>query len=153
MKKFVFQLDALFKIKAAQKEKLQKEYSEAEISRVNAVRKKELLEKKMEDENTGYQARVKKGMTAGEIGANSVFFEDLQKQQKTAEADAKRAGENAERKQRELLEIFREIKTLEKLREKQYEAYLAEAEKREESVIEDILSFNLEKNAEGKAVR
>lgn len=153
MKKFVFQLDALFKIKAAQKEKLQKEYSEAEISRINAVRKKELLEKKMEDENTGYQARVKKGMTAGEIGANSVFFEDLQKQQKTAEADAKRAGENAERKQRELLEIFREIKTLEKLREKQYEAYLAEAEKREESVIEDILSFNLEKNAEGKAAR
>ncbi|NCB50683.1 MAG: hypothetical protein EOM54_02200 [Clostridia bacterium] len=148
MKKFVFQLDSLYKVKKQQQERLQKEYAEAESLHANAVTKKTCLEKKIEYENALYENKARKGMTVSEIQANSVFFEDMEKRLKTAVEEAGLAGQSAERKRQELLSVFEEIKTLEKLRERQYEDYLAEVEKRERSHIEDLISFRLsDKNA------
>jgi flagellar FliJ protein len=143
MKKFNFQLDSLYKVRNAQKDNLQKAYSEAETQYDDAVRKKERLEDMIEDENARYESKVRQGMPVGEMRANSAFIGDLLQRRTTAEADAERARQTAERRQQELLEAFREVKTLEKLREKQYEDYLAEEGKREKSRLEDILSFNI----------
>lgn len=143
MKKFVFQLDSLYKVRNAQKENMQKDYCEAEALYDNAVKKKERLEKMVADENAKYEAKAQKGMAVGEMRASCAFLEDLLQQQKMAETDAQRAGQNAERKQQALLEAYREVKTLEKLREKQYGDYLTEEAKREKSRLEDILSFGI----------
>ncbi len=148
MKKFVFQLDALYQVKRARKDQLQKEYSEAAALYHAALEKKDALDSALEAESVRYEARAKKGMTAGELLAGSAFFADLQKRRKSAAADAERARRHAEGRQRELLEAFQDIKALEKLQDKQYEAYLAEEGKQETSRIEDMLSFSLSGQAQ-----
>ena len=143
MKKFVFQLESLLKVKKTQRETLQIEYSETKTAYGNALTKKELIEKTIDNEREQYENRAKNGMTVSEIRASSDYFDELRKHQKSAATDAERAKQVAERKHQELLVVFREIKTLEKLREKQYENYLAEEGKRDSRSVEDMLSFNI----------
>jgi flagellar FliJ protein len=152
MKKFIFQLDTLYKIKTTLRDKLQTEYAEAETALGNAVRRKERLEKEIDDESATYEARAKKGMTVSAIRLSSTFLEELGRLHRTAVAEADRARQNAEQKRSELLGVFQDIKALEKLREKQYEEYLADEEKRETNRIEDIISFSIsEKSVNTKA--
>ena len=62
---------------------------------------------------------------------------------KTAEKDVEKALAEANRRRRaNLIAIFKEIKVLEKLYEKQYGEYLKELGKSEAKTLEDIISFN-----------
>jgi len=153
MKKFVFQLDALYSIKKTLKDKLQAEYAEAEAILESAVLKKDRMEKTIEEESEKFKAKARSGIAVYEIQTNEAFLEDLLKQHKAAVADTERARRNAERKRNELLGVFQETKALEKLRDRQYKEFLVQAEKHEMNVVEDILSYNISKeNVNRKAM-
>jgi len=143
MKKFMFSLDSLLEIKKTLKEKAQAEYADAHAVLEKAECEKVRLDKIFEDESEKFEAKVKKGITVGDIQANMIYFDQLQVMIRNALKDVNRAQEDANRKQMILIELFKEIKVLEKLRQKQYLTYLLEEGKKETNASEDILSFNI----------
>ena len=144
MKKFVYSLDPLYKVKTTTKEKLQTEYMAAQTAFGEAYQKRQQIQDTLSEETQKYEAKVKgTGITAGDMLTYGLFFEDLQDREIAAAKDLERARRNASRKQEELTGVFREVKMSEKLREKQYEEYRINEEKKEKSVIEDLLSYNV----------
>lgn len=148
MKKFQFTLAALMKIKETAKETLMVEYAEAE-SQLSAVREiKKRLETRYTEECRSFENKCVRGMKPCDMRDIANFLEELRAKIKRTEAAEKEALKKVEAKRQELAEVYKEIKTLEKLREKQYREYLAEAEKEEVKIREDILAFNITGNAE-----
>lgn len=143
MKKFVFPLDALYKIKKPLKDKLQAEYSAAEATLDKACCKKKQLQNTLIDDTQKYEVKAKEGLTVGDIQDYSRFFEELHKYVQAASKEVDRAQNDVNRKRDQLIEAFKEIKILEKLREKKYGEFMLEEEKTESNVLEDILSFNI----------
>lgn len=143
MKKFVFSLSALFDVKKTAKDKLQAEFAAAEAALAAAIRKKEGLEQTLEDKTEEYEQKARKGMTVSDIGGYTIYFEELQGLIKAAAREVDKAQKEANFKRNELIAVFKEIKVLEKLYEKQYREYMAEEVKSETKAVEDILSYNV----------
>jgi flagellar export protein FliJ len=136
------------KIKETAKETLMVEYAEAE-SQLSAVREiKKRLETRYTEECRSFENKCVRGMKPCDMRDIANFLEELRAKIKRTEAAEKEALKKVEAKRQELAEVIEEIKTLEKLREKQYREYLAEAEKEEVKIREDILAFNITGNAE-----
>lgn len=136
------------KIKETAKETLMVEYAEAE-SQLSAVREiKKRLETRYAEECRSFENKCVRGMKPCDMRDIANFLEELRAKIKRTEAAEKEALKKVEAKRQELAEVYKEIKTLEKLREKQYREYLAEAEKEEVKIREDILAFNITGNAE-----
>ena len=143
MKKFTFSLHALFEIKKTLKEKAQADYAAAEAALDEAICVKVALDRIFLNENDKYQKKVIKGITAGDMEAHSIYFEELREMIATAESDVTRLQETVRCRQAALVEIFKEIKVLEKLRQKQYLEYLSQQEKQDAGAREDLLAFNI----------
>ena len=150
MKKFVFSLNALYEVKKKLRDKLQAEYAAAEAIHRAAVRKKEGLEHMLDEKKTEYELRAKSGMTVADLMFYDNYFEDLQGQIKAAEKETERALSEVNHKRGELVAVFKEIKVLEKLYEKQYGEYLKELEKSESKTMEDIVSYKAADNQGGE---
>lgn len=143
MKKFIFSLDVLLQIKKTLKDKLQTEHAAAAGALDKALRIKVCLDKVLMDEAENYEAKVKNGIFVGDIQAHAIYMEELQEMIAAATHDVTRAQEEVNRKQAALLEIFKEIRVLEKLRRKQYLEYLTEEKKQETNAREDMLSYHV----------
>ena len=143
MKKFIFSLNALYDVKKTLRDKIQAEYAAAEAAYRAAVRKKEELERTLDEKKEEYEQKARQGMTVGDLLGYDIYFEELQGQIVAAEKEADRALAEVNRKRNELVAVFKEIKVLEKLYEKQYGEYLKELEKSESKAIEDIVSFKV----------
>ncbi|MPM15778.1 hypothetical protein SDC9_62150 [bioreactor metagenome] len=151
MKRFVFSLDALFELKKNLKDKIQAEYAQAEAALDKALCVKVALDKVYMDENERYEQKAQRGITAADAGAHVIYFDELQQAIATATEDVMRAQDEANRKQGLLLEIHKEIKTLEKLRRKQYLEYLAEEEKQEANARDELVAFSMAEQAAADA--
>lgn len=143
MKKFVFSLNSLFELKKTLKDKAQAEYAAAAAALQNAVKAKEALERLFAEKTAEYEAKLRKGIAVGDIGSYGRFFDELGERIKAAQAEIIRAQRVADAKREELTEVFKEIEVLKKLQKKQYQEYLKEEEKKEKSVLDDIMSFNI----------
>lgn len=143
MKKFVFSLNSLYELKKTLKDKIRAEYAAAEAALDKAVKEKELLDRAFAEKNEEYEAKIKKGMVVSDIQSYVNFFEELQEQIRAALQEILRAQKAADEKREELVEVFKEIEVLKKLRHKQYQEYLKEEDKKEKSVLDDIMSFNI----------
>lgn len=141
MKKFIFGLEALLDVKKMQKDHLHKEYIQAAAQLEQALEEKETLETECRQENEKYEAKVKKGIAAGDLEGYSIFFKALHESIAEACRRITRAGEETEAKRDALACAYREVKSLEKLREKQYGEYLEQEEKKETRLTEDILAY------------
>lgn len=141
MKKFVFSLRALLELKLAGKERLRAEYASAEAAAAEALRRRQALEQKQACEGAEFEKRCRLGMAACDVSLGMLYLKQLQEAVTAAEQSEARAAREAAAKQTELVEVHREVKSLEKLERKQYLAWLAEAEKRETGAMEDLLSF------------
>jgi flagellar FliJ protein len=143
MKKFVFSLNALYEVKKTLRDKVQAEYAAAEAAYKAAVERKESLERTLDEKKEEYEIKAKKGMTVGDLQGYDNWFEELQGRIKAAGLEVERALREANHKRNELIAVFKEIKVLEKLYEKQYSEYLKELEKSETKAVEDIVSFKV----------
>lgn len=146
MKKFSFTLQALYDVKKTQKDKLQAEYAAAYANYIAALEMKNKLEKTLSDKTTEYESKARNGMTVSGLNGYALYFEDLRGQVKEAERASDKAFREANNKRDELTAVFKEIKVLEKLFEKQYGDYLKEFEKSETKAVEDIVSFKTTEN-------
>ncbi|SHH83774.1 flagellar FliJ protein [Sporobacter termitidis DSM 10068] len=143
MKKFVFSLNALYDVKKTLRDKLQAEYAAAEAAHRAAVERKESLENTLDEKKEEHEQKAKNGMTVSELLGYDVYFEELQERIKAAALAVDRALQEVNRKRNELVAVFKEIKVLEKLYEKQYGEYLKDLEKSETKAVEDIVSFQI----------
>ncbi|MPM03689.1 hypothetical protein SDC9_49956 [bioreactor metagenome] len=143
MKKFMFSLSTLFEMKKTRKDELQREYTEAKAKLERAFSEKITLDQICADESRRYEAKVKKGVTAADMEAHAIYFKELCDKISAAANQVTCAQLEVNQKQGALVETFKEIKALEKLREKQYREYLAEEEKQGNKIREDILAFNI----------
>lgn len=149
MKKFQFSLSALYNVKKMQRDKLQAEFAAAEVAHRAAVEKKAALEKTLDDKQSEFEEKASGGMTVGDINGYAVYFEELQERIKAAGLDAERALREVNQKRGELVAVFKEIKVLDKLYEKQYSDFLKEFEKSEAKAVEDIVSYKVTEPQEG----
>ncbi|HOQ15006.1 MAG TPA: flagellar export protein FliJ [Bacillota bacterium] len=143
MKKFVFPFDSLYRVKQSLKDKLQAEYYAAEAELRKAIEKRDGLLAIRKEETEAYEAIAVHGISPGTIEAYSDFFNELENMISLASKQVDIARRKAEQKRSELAEIYKEVKALEKLRERKYADYLDEQQKAEAVVIQDILSFKV----------
>ena len=143
MKKFVFSLNSLYELKKTLKDKIQGEYAAAEAALSKAIEEKAILDRTFLEKSEEYEAKLKKGMIVSDIQSYINFLEELQELIRTAQTVVIRAQGLADAKREELVEVFKEIEVLKKLKQKQYQEYLKEVEKKEKSVLDDIMSFNI----------
>lgn len=143
MKKFVFSLNALYEVKKSQKDKIQAEYAAAEAAYRAALQKKENMEKTLADKKELFEIKAAEGMTVSDFKGYAEYFEEMQEHIKAAAIESEKAQREVSHKRNELVAVFKEIKVLEKLYEKQYGAYLKELEKSETKAVEDIISFKI----------
>jgi flagellar FliJ protein len=149
MKKFVFTLETLLKVKKTIRDKLRAEYAVALTALNRAKGENERLDRILEDESKAYERRAKKGITVSDFEARAMYLNELQCMISSARQKLSRARDEEGRSQAALAAVHKEIKVLEKLRRKQYLEYLAEEEKRETGAREDILSFHMTEKAAG----
>ena len=149
MKKFVFSLNALYEVKKTHKDRLQTELAAAEAIYRAAIERKADLEKTLEDRKNEFETKAADGMTVGDLKGYAVYFEEMQERIKTAGKEVDHALREVNQRRNELVSVFKEIKVLEKLYEKQYSEYIKDIEKSETKAVEDIVSFKVTDSQSG----
>lgn len=143
MKKFVFSLQVLLKVKLSL-EKQQKavlmEVQQRLYEQEAQMRRLKEQQAVMQDE---YGKETKKGIRSDRLQIYGRYFdrmrEDIAGQKKLIE----QTQEERAQAQAVLLRTMKEIKSLNKLRERQYQEYLAEVAREEEKAIGDLVSFKV----------
>ncbi|NLA87654.1 MAG: flagellar export protein FliJ [Clostridiales bacterium] len=143
MKKFTFSLNALYEVKKAQKDRLQTALAAAEATYRAAVEKKANLENTLEDRKDEFESKASAGMTVSDLKGYAIYFEEMQERIKAAGKEVDRAFREVNQRRNELVSVFKEIKVLEKLYEKQHGEYLKDIEKSETKAVEDIVSYQV----------
>lgn len=149
MKRFAFSLKALYEVKKTQKDKLQAELAAAEAGYRAAVKKKSSMEKTLEEKKEEFEVKASNGMTVNDLKGYDDYFEELQEHIKAAGKEVDRTLREANLKRNELVSVFKELKVLEKLYEKQYSDYLKDLEKGETKAVEDIVSYKVTERGDG----
>ncbi|MGI5970196.1 MAG: flagellar export protein FliJ [Oscillospiraceae bacterium] len=142
MKRFVFSLQPLLKLKRINEKQKKTELAEIQNRLNELYAEKEELERRLEESSIGYKKEMRKGMPPPRMAWYANFADYLQAHLKALNASICEAERIKEAKQSELVTLMKEIKTIEKLREEQYRAYLEEAAKDEERVLGDLISYN-----------
>ena len=142
MKKFKFSLQSVLRVKT-----IHEKQKKAELAEIQSVLNKLLthradLVKKLENSSSQYGAEMRAGMTVPRMAWYLNFADYIQSQIKALDVSIREAEQKKQDKRTELIAVVKEIKTIEKLREEQYKAYLEEVSKEEEKVLGDLISFN-----------
>jgi len=144
MKKFKFTLEAVNKHKLTI-EKLQK----AELKRAQAI-----MQQLLDEENRFKNAWIQTGESLDKIlrsGENAVaalaehdaYFRYLREALIKVKGKIIKAQEVIDEIQERLILTMKELKTYDKLRDEQYQAYLKEVQIEEEKIIGDMVSFKI----------
>ena len=142
MKRFHFSLQALYQVKMTKKDKAQADYAAARAAMDQAIVKKAQILDQLDQGGRNHRKKMMSGITLPELQAYANYFDDLRKSAEEAEGDIVKRRKIADRRQAELVEFYRELKLLEGLREKQYQAYLKEENAKEAKELENLLAFN-----------
>ena len=141
MAKFKFRLQSVLGIKEKVEDLKKNEFGKA-VSQLAYERKKKA---DMEDAKTANIASLKNSIETGispeDIRQHNVYTDMLKRQIKQQEQVIIRAEAYVEEKREELVEAMRDRKTLETLKDNDYEEYLAEEKKAEGQVVDEIVSY------------
>jgi Fe-S cluster assembly scaffold protein SufB len=143
MKKFVFSLAALAKHKASL-EKKQKAELFSVLARLNALyEERQRLLRAMEDNAASQQqALAQQRELARELPRHDNYQTFLRQELENTRQQIGLAEAEKKRIQALLIVTVKEVKTLERLREEEYQAYLAQVRKEEDLVIGDIIAYH-----------
>lgn len=142
MKKFVFRLEFLLRVKLS----LEKE-QKAKLQEIQALLRSleaELaaMRERQREQGIRFREESAKGISGERMAVYGHYFDHLRDAINEQIRRINEAREEKGRRQAALLRTMKEIKTLRKLRTAQYEEYLAEVAREEEKAIGDIVSFN-----------
>lgn len=143
MKKFKFTLQTVYNLALStdKQQKMALKKIEDEIA---------MLNNELEEMKTAYlsskercQEEMQNGISSEDLAQYSIYFESQINAMITQKEKIIRAEEERERIIQARVKTRKEIKTLEKLRQTQYEEYMAEMQKQDELEVGDVVSFKL----------
>ncbi len=142
MKKFVFSLQTLYDLKIKEEKNQKRELGQIEAKL--DILKSELgaLKAEYDAYANEYREYLKGSISMDEMNQYNYYFadqSDLIDQKKDEIIDQNEVKKICVGK---LVEILKDIKSYEKLKEKQYEEYQVESKKEENQTMDDILSYN-----------
>lgn len=140
MKKFKFTLDKLLDYKDQLLEKEKNELAALNVSRVEAIEEKLRLMDEMKRTQDEFNQKAARGVSPMEMVMFSSFHNTLRLRIEDQEKLIERIEADVERQTGVVTEASKEVKSLEKLKDKQLEDYNFRAAKAEESFIEEYVN-------------
>ena len=139
MKKFRFQLETLLKVTKMNRDQAQVELAAAAKKLEEARQHLEVLLEEMAQDHKDYDALTSKGrITLGTLMTYNSFFnwkrEQIEQQQRLIiECQAEK-----QRRMHELVKIMNKLKSIEQLKEKRFQQYMAEVFFEEQKLLDEI---------------
>jgi flagellar export protein FliJ len=142
MKKFSFSLQPLLKVKGIQEKQKKAELAEIQRLLAELYAQQAELNRQFDDSRLRYGRDMRNGMPLPQMAWHVNYADYLQAQLKALLLRIAETEQKKEIKQTELLALRKELRTIDKLRDEQYRAYLQEVLKEEEKVLGDLISYN-----------
>ncbi len=134
---FSFRLEALLRYRAHRKERAETALGRARKQLLQATEALESLQARLREASEDIQGSLK-GRTSAEALKNHVdFVSGLEGRIRTQEREVLGRREEVQSRTRDLLECTREVRVVEKLEERDYQAWLLEEQRREQKVLDE----------------
>jgi len=141
MPKFVFRLQPVLGIKQKVEDLKKDEFGKA-VSALAAARQKKIdMENEKEGCVMGLRTSIVKGVRPEDIRQHNQYIDKLKHMIKRQEQVIIQAEAYVEEKRAELVEAMRDRKTLETLKDNNYQEYLTEEKKAEQQIVDEIVSY------------
>ncbi|NLK20759.1 MAG: flagellar export protein FliJ [Epulopiscium sp.] len=141
MGRFQFRLDNILNIREKLEDKKKQEYGEASTSFQNEKEIKHQLINKTDNIFCGMRDMLENKITPREVLYYNQYIGFLKERIIEQNKKVEDAARHMENKRCELLEVVKQRKMLESLKEKQKAAFLEEVNKSEQKIIDEIISF------------
>ncbi len=141
MKKFSFRLQSVMNVKIALEKQKRNALEKAMGFLALCQKALDALREEHENLSAKFEEEVRGGTNVQRMTAYSEYFDDLRKRADIERMRVLRAQKEVDRARAALVEAMREVKSFEKLKEKQYAEYLVEAAREEAKVIDDFMSY------------
>ncbi|WP_326910444.1 flagellar export protein FliJ [Sedimentibacter sp. MB31-C6] len=142
MKKFNFSLQKVLEIKEQILESLRMEMSNFNHEKRQIELDIRNLNMKYATANTELNEKSSKSITVGEMLYYKMYMENIFKNIEDKQKEKEAIDKKIEAKRREIVDVNKEISSLEKLKEKELDKYKYELDKKEEIYIEEFVSNN-----------
>lgn len=134
---FSFRLEALLRFRAHRKERAEIALGWARKQLLQATEALESLQSRLREASEEIRGSLK-GRTTAEALKNHVdFVSGLEGRIRTQAQEVLRRREEVQSRTRDLLERTREVRVVEKLEERDYQAWLQEEQRREQKVLDE----------------
>lgn len=142
MKKFVFSLQSVLRVKCIQEKQKIAELAEIQNQLNEFFTQQMDLKKQLESSSSQYGDEMRKGMTVPQMAWYTNYAYYIKSLLKKLDVRIRETEQKKKAKRAELISVVKEIKTIEKLREEQYRVYLEAVAKEEEKIMGDMISYN-----------
>lgn len=143
MKKFTFALDPLARVKDAEKTRQELLLARAQQALDRLTEQMESQRERLRAHDREFRAQMEAGMNGQKLREFNNFKTYLMESIEQLAIDIERATQERDACRDALVETMKEIRALEKLREKQYRLYLEEVRREEEKAIGDFVAFQV----------
>ena len=141
MAKFIFRLQSVLNIKEKVEDLKRNEFGKAVSELALAKMEKERLELEKENCLEDFRSSIDTGIEPYAISRYNIYIEKLKKMIIRQQQVVVRAEAFVEEKRIELVEAMRDRKTLETLKENDFEEFLDEEKKAEQKIVDEIVSY------------
>ncbi len=139
MKKFRFQLETLLKVTKMNKDQAQVELAKATKKLEEARQYLEVLLEQMAQGHKDYEAITSKGsITLGTLMTYNSFFNWKREQIEQQQRHIMDCQSERQHRMTELVKIMNKLKSIEQLKEKRFQQYMAEVFFEEQKVLDEI---------------
>jgi flagellar FliJ protein len=143
MKKFTFTLEPLARVKDSAKTQQELLLARAQQALDRLTEQMERQRERLRAHDREFRAQMEAGMNGQKLREFNNFKTYLIEFIEQLAINIERATEERDACRDALIETMKEIRTLEKLREKQYRLYLEEVRREEEKAIGDFVAFQV----------
>ena len=140
MKRFQFTLSKLLSFKEQVLKREKNDLANLRLQQQQAIDEKNRLILRVQELSAAYTLRVSEGMTPQRIVLEKAYINQLLEQIRMLEKSIVFLGERIEKQLGVVVEATKEVSSLEKLQEKQLEAYTKAVQKEEEIFISEYVS-------------
>ena len=152
MKKFKFQLETLLKVTRRKKDDAEREFAEASRRLEEAREGLSTLLDEMQKGQRDYDALSQEGVrvTVGRLMTFNSFFAWKREQIEMQQGIVLQMKSEKQKKLKALMEVMSYLKSIEQLKERRYQEYLAEALQEEQKMLDEIgLQLTMRRRREG----
>lgn len=143
MKQFTFTLQQWYAMQVGMEKQLKMEIGAVDAQIARFRDDLQALNNCFDKSKNEYCSAVSVGIKSLRANDYSQYFEHTKLKMNGVQAEINRLEREKEQLLQKLLRVRREIKLLDKLREKQYRAYLSEAKKQQDKFIDDMISHKV----------